>query len=87
VQVPIKGLVENMSSFVCPECRTETPIFGHGGVREAARRMGLPFLGEVPIDLAIRAGGDAGVPLVVGHPASPQAATFMAMARALLGKD
>jgi ATP-binding protein involved in chromosome partitioning len=61
----------------------ETPIFGHGGVHAAALRMGLPFLGEIPIDLAIREGCDQGVPMVVGHPDSPQTAAFMAMAKAL----
>ncbi len=80
VKVPIVGVIENMSSFVCPECRHETQIFGHGGVKAAAERMNLPFLGEVPIDLAIREGGDAGKPLVEAHPDSPQSAVFTAMA-------
>lgn len=83
VKVPIKGVVENMSSFVCPGCGKETQIFGHGGVKAAAQRMKLPFLGEVPIDLAIRVGGDEGVPLVAGHPDSPQSKAFLAMAKAL----
>ena len=83
VKVPILGIVENMSIFHCPSCHTETPIFGHGGVRAAAGRLGLPFLGEIPIDLAIRVGSDEGVPLVAGHPESPQALAFMEMARAL----
>jgi ATP-binding protein involved in chromosome partitioning len=81
--VPILGVVENMSSFVCPGCGQETQIFGHGGVKAAAERMGLPFLGEVPIDLAIREGGDAGQPLVASHPDSPQSQAFLAMASAL----
>ena len=80
VKVPVVGIVENMSSFVCPHCQQETQIFGHGGVKAAAARMELPFLGEVPIDLAIREGSDQGVPLVVGHPGSPQAKAFEAMA-------
>jgi ATP-binding protein involved in chromosome partitioning len=83
VKVPILGVIENMSSFVCPECRHETPIFGHGGVKAAAARMDLPFLGEVPIDLAIREGGDSGTPLVESHPDSPQALAFTEMARSL----
>ena len=83
VKVPILGIVENMSSFHCPSCHTETAIFGHGGVKAAAARMGLPFLGEIPIDLAIRVGSDEGVPLVEGHPESPQAEAFMDMARSL----
>ena len=85
VKVPITGVVENMSSFICPGCQKETQIFGHGGVKAAAARMGLPFLGEIPIDLAIRVGGDSGVPLVAAHPDSPQSLAFMAMARTLAG--
>ena len=83
VKVPITGVVENMSSFICPGCQKETQIFGHGGVKAAAKRMGLPFLGEIPIDLAIRVGGDSGVPLVAAHPDSPQTKAFMDMARTL----
>jgi len=83
VKVPIAGVIENMSSFHCPKCQAETPIFGNGGVRDAARRMELPFLGQIPIDLEIRIGSDGGVPLVAGHPGSPQAAAFVKMARTL----
>jgi len=82
-ELPILGIVENMSSFICPSCHTETQIFGHGTIRAAAARMGLPFLGEVPIDLELRKGGDEGIPLVIGHPDSPQSLVFMDMARAL----
>ena len=80
VKVPIAGVIENMSSFICPGCGQETQIFGHGGVREAASRMELPFLGEIPIDLAIREGGDDGVPLVEARPDSPQSKVFLDMA-------
>jgi len=83
VKVPVAGVIENMSSFHCPHCDMETPIFGHGGVQAAARRMGLPFLGEIPIDLAIRMGGDEGWPLVASHPQSPQSEAFRNMAKAL----
>jgi ATP-binding protein involved in chromosome partitioning len=83
VKVPILGVIENMSSFLCPACGAETQIFGHGGVKAAAARMNLPFLGEVPIDLAIREGGDSGTPLVVSHPDSPQSRAFLAMAQSL----
>lgn len=83
VKVPILGVIENMSSFLCPACGAETQIFGHGGVKAAAARMNLPFLGEVPIDLAIREGGDSGTPLVVSHPDSPQSRAFLAMAQTL----
>lgn len=83
VKVPIAGIIENMSSFHCPSCHAETAIFGHGGVKAAAERMGLPFLGEIPIDLDLRIGSDEGTPLVASHPESPQSLAFMAMARAL----
>jgi ATP-binding protein involved in chromosome partitioning len=85
VKVPILGIIENMSSFLCPGCGQETQIFGHGGVKAAALRMDLPFLGEVPIDLAIREGGDSGQPLVVAHPDSPQSKVFQGMAESLQG--
>ena len=85
VKVPILGIIENMSSFLCPGCGQETQIFGHGGVKASALRMDLPFLGEVPIDLAIREGGDSGQPLVVAHPASPQSKVFQGMAESLRG--
>jgi ATP-binding protein involved in chromosome partitioning len=83
VKVPITGIIENMSSFHCPNCHVETPIFGHGGVHAAAVRMGMPFLGEIPIDLAIREGCDQGRPLVAAYPESPQAAAFLEMAKTL----
>jgi ATP-binding protein involved in chromosome partitioning len=80
VKVPITGVIENMSSFLCPGCGQETQIFGHGGVKAAAEKMELPFLGEIPIDLGIREGGDNGKPLVVAHPGSPQSRVFLDMA-------
>ena len=83
VKVPILGIIENMSSFICPGCGLETQIFGHGGVKAAALRMELPFLGEVPIDLAIREGSDSGLPLVAAHPDSPQTKVFQGMAETL----
>jgi ATP-binding protein involved in chromosome partitioning len=85
VAIPVLGLVENMSSFVCPHCRAETPIFAHGGARAAAEKMGIRFLGEIPIDLAIREGGDKGVPIVAGAPESPQAAAFVEVAKNVAG--
>jgi ATP-binding protein involved in chromosome partitioning len=85
VKVPILGIIENMSSFICPGCGKDTQIFGHGGVKAAAARMGLPFLGEVPIDLAIREGGDSGQPLASAHPDSPQTRVFQEMAETLRG--
>jgi ATP-binding protein involved in chromosome partitioning len=85
VSIPVLGLVENMSSFVCPHCRAETAIFDKGGARLAAEKMGIRFLGEIPIDLSIREGGDRGVPVVAGHPDGPQAQSFLAMARNVAG--
>jgi ATP-binding protein involved in chromosome partitioning len=85
VSIPVLGIVENMSSFICPHCRNETPIFAHGGARAAAEKMGIRFLGEVPIDLAIREGGDKGMPIVSGAPDSPQAQAFVAVAKNVAG--
>jgi ATP-binding protein involved in chromosome partitioning len=81
VSIPVLGIVENMSTFVCPHCQKETPVFAHGGVRAAAEKMGIRFLGEIPLDLAVREGGDHGVPIVAGQPESPQAQAFLAMSR------
>ncbi len=85
VKVPIVGIIENMSSFICPGCGKETQIFGNGGVKAAAKRMDLPFLGEVPIDLAICQGGDSGQPLVAAHPDNPLTKVFQEMAGTLKG--
>jgi ATP-binding protein involved in chromosome partitioning len=85
VSIPVLGLVENMSAFICPHCRTETAIFDKGGARTAAEKMGIRFLGEVPLDLAIREGGDHGVPIVAGQPEGPQAAALLAVARNVAG--
>jgi ATP-binding protein involved in chromosome partitioning len=85
VSIPVLGIVENMSAFVCPHCRTETAIFDKGGVRKASEKMGIRFLGDVPLDLAIREGGDNGVPIVVGQPDSPQAAALLAVSRNVAG--
>jgi len=85
VNIPVLGIVENMSAFVCPHCHHETPIFDKGGVRTAAEKMGIRFLGEVPIDLAIREGGDRGMPVVAGAPDSPQAQAFFTVARNVAG--
>jgi ATP-binding protein involved in chromosome partitioning len=81
VNIPILGIVENMSTFVCPHCRKETPVFAHGGAREAAEKMSIRFLGEVPLDLAVREGGDTGVPVTAGQPDSPQAQAFLGIAQ------
>jgi ATP-binding protein involved in chromosome partitioning len=83
VRVPILGVIENMSTFVCPCCRTETAIFDRGGGERAAREWGVPFLGGIPIDPAVRAAGDAGVPVVAAHPESETAEAFRRVARAV----
>jgi ATP-binding protein involved in chromosome partitioning len=80
VNVPVLGVIENMSSFVCPHCGKSSEIFKHGGGRRTAEQLGVPFLGEVPIDPAIVAGGDAGTPIVVSHPSSAAAQAFVALA-------
>ncbi|WP_206452903.1 Mrp/NBP35 family ATP-binding protein [Aurantimonas marina] len=68
VDVPILGIVENMSYFICPNCGSQHDIFGHGGARKEATRIGAPFLGEVPLDMAIRETSDGGTPIVVSDP-------------------
>ena len=80
----VLGLVENMSSFVCPHCGEATHLFGHGGVRTEAETLGLPFLGSVPLTLATREAGDAGVPVVVAAPDSDEAKAFRAIAERLV---
>jgi len=85
-QVPVLGIVENMSTFVCPECGHETHIFGHGGARETARELGAPFLGEIPLVPAIRETSDAGTPIVAVKPDSAEAKAFLALARAIAEK-
>ncbi|MDZ7265910.1 MAG: Mrp/NBP35 family ATP-binding protein [candidate division KSB1 bacterium] len=64
VEVPVLGIIENMSYFICPHCGQRTEVFAHGGGREAAEKFAVPFLGEVPLNLAIRLGGDVGRPIV-----------------------
>jgi ATP-binding protein involved in chromosome partitioning len=80
--VPILGLVENMSFFVCPHCGETTPIFGHGGAREAAKAAQIPFLGEVPLLPLIRESSDQGRPVVASAPDSAEARAFLAIAEA-----
>ncbi len=80
VNVPILGVFENMSYFLCPHCGGRSEIFAHGGARAAAEKAGVPFLGEAPLDMAIREGSDDGRPVVATAPDSPQAAPYMALA-------
>jgi ATP-binding protein involved in chromosome partitioning len=83
VNVPLLGIIENMSYFVCGHCGERTEIFSHGGGERAAAKVGVPFLGRIPIDPAIRDGGDTGHPIVVADPASPQAVAFREIAKKL----
>lgn len=83
VNVPLLGLIENMSYFVCGHCGERTEIFSHGGGQRAAEKLGIPFLGRIPIDPAIGAGGDTGMPIVVANPTSPQAIAFREIAAKL----
>jgi ATP-binding protein involved in chromosome partitioning len=76
VDVPVLGIVENMSYFVCPHCGTRSDIFTHGGARRAAEQMGVAFLGEIPLDMAIRETSDGGRPIVVADPESPHARAY-----------
>ena len=84
VEVPVLGLVENMSYFVCPGCAMKSDIFSHGGAAREAARLGVPFLGEIPIHPSIRAGGDEGVPGAAGRPGSPQAEAFKSLASSVV---
>jgi ATP-binding protein involved in chromosome partitioning len=83
VNVPVLGIVENMSYFECPHCSERTEIFGHDGGRNEAKRLGVPFLGQVPLDTAIRTGGDIGRPVVDGEPESARARTLTELAARL----
>jgi ATP-binding protein involved in chromosome partitioning len=76
VNVPVLGIIENMSYFLCPHCGERSDIFSHGGARREAERLGTDFLGEVPLDLAIRETSDEGRPITVSQPESPYAQTF-----------
>ncbi len=80
VDVPTFGIVENMSHFVCPCCGTETDIFSRGGGRRVAAALGVPFLGELPLDPRTRRGGDTGEPVAAGDPAGPAAGPFFSLA-------
>ena len=85
VKVPILGIIENMSTFVCPSCQTETPIFRRGGGRAAAEQMKIPFLGEIPLVPQVCETGDGGTPIVVAAPESPVAQAFVQVARRAAG--
>jgi ATP-binding protein involved in chromosome partitioning len=84
LEIPILGIIENMSYFVCPHCGERTEIFSHGGGKSAAEEAGVPFLGEIPIDTQVRVAGDVGIPL--SSKESPVAESFTEVARTLAGQ-
>ncbi|MDJ0387429.1 Mrp/NBP35 family ATP-binding protein [Roseomonas sp. E05] len=86
VNVPVLGLIENMSYYCCPNCGHTANIFGHGGARAEAERMGVEFLGELPLKLEIRELADAGTPIVMAKPESEEAGRYRGMARRLREK-
>jgi ATP-binding protein involved in chromosome partitioning len=86
LQVPVFGIVENMSYFIAPDSGTRYDIFGHGGARAAAEELGLEFLGEIPLDQATREGSDAGIPVTQSDPDSAQAEAFTAVAEKIAAR-
>jgi ATP-binding protein involved in chromosome partitioning len=86
VDVPVLGIIENMSYFLCPHCRMRSDIFSHGGARREAQKLGVDFLGEIPLDKAIRETSDGGRPIVVSDPGSAHAKTFRAIAQRVWAK-
>ncbi len=86
VEVPILGIVENMSYFLCPDCGGRHDLFGHGGARAEAARLGVPFLGEVPLHMEIRRTSDGGTPVVVSDPAGVHARTYLEIAERVAGR-
>lgn len=86
LNVPILGVIENMSYFLCPHCGERSDIFSHGGGETASRKLDVPFLGEVPIDLNIRKGGDIGRPILIEAPDSPQSKVFMGIAEQMAAR-
>lgn len=86
VEVPVLGIVENMSYFTCPHCGERSDIFAHGGAAQAATQMGVDFLGEIPLDMAIREGGDNGTPIAVSDPDGAHAQAYRAIAENIWAK-
>lgn len=84
VNVPVLGIIENMSYFICPSCGENSHIFGHGGAEAEAKKLGLPFLGKIPLEMEIRATADAGTPIVASQPESSHAEAYRRIASTLL---
>jgi ATP-binding protein involved in chromosome partitioning len=83
VNVPVLGIIENMSYFQCPHCGSRSDIFGHGGARHEAERLGVPFLGEIPLHMSIRETSDSGHPVVVSEPEGAHAEVYRAIGAAI----
>ena len=86
VDVPVLGIIENMSYYICPKCGDEAHIFGHGGAKAEAARLSTEFLGEIPLDIAIRQTSDAGEPIVVSKPNGPHAKAYRDIAAKIWDK-
>ena len=84
VDVPVVGMVENMSAFICPKCGQETAIFDKGNAERASGQSNIPFLGRIPIEMAIREGGDSGAPICASHPKSATADAFRSIAENMM---
>ncbi len=80
INVPILGIIENMSTFICPHCGEESHIFSHGGARNTAEKLGVPFLGEIPLNMTIRETSDSGKPLLADKPKTLEAKAFLNIA-------
>jgi ATP-binding protein involved in chromosome partitioning len=86
LNVPLLGIVENMSYFVCPHCHEKSHIFGAQGGAKVAQEYGVPLLAQIPLDPETRVGGDEGMPITIRHPQSPQAAAFRGLAQAVIAR-
>jgi ATP-binding protein involved in chromosome partitioning len=86
VDVPVLGIIENMSYFLCPHCGERSDIFTHGGAQNAARELGVDFLGEIPLDMRIRETADSGCPIVVADPESAHSMAYREIARNVWAK-
>lgn len=86
VDVPILGIIENMSTFICPKCGEQSHIFGHGGARDEAARVGVPFLGEVPLHMDIRLNSDGGTPVVSSNPDGAHSKVYLQIAQSVIDK-
>lgn len=86
VEIPVFGLIENMSYFNCPHCGKRSEIFSHGGARKEAEKMGMDFLGEIPLDISIRETSDGGNPIVASDPSSPHSLSYIQIANNIWSK-